>query len=320
MLLEPNRFTYLLPIRRTTPADDDEFTAYLRWVAERAELIVVDASSAPVFAAHAARWAPFSRHMPPHADLACRNGKVRGVLTGLDHASHDRVVIADDDVRYDDASLRRVVELLDRVDLVAPQNYFDPRPWHAQWDTARSLINRAFGADAPGTLAIRQSVLPARGYHGDVLFENLELMRTVAAAGGRVAMPIDCYVRRLPPSTTHFVSQRVRQAYDEFARPPRLVAALSVLPGFALLARGGRRVTLTVACALPVLIAMIGRRRGGGRAHFDRTAVLCAPLWVAERGVCAWIALLWRMRGGCPYHSSRIKTAAHSPRQLRKVA
>src|SRR3712207_6849145 len=37
-------------------------------------------------------------------------------------------------------------------------------------------------------------------------------------------------VRRLPPSAGHFLGQRVRQAYDDFAQPLRLTAELSILP------------------------------------------------------------------------------------------
>jgi hypothetical protein len=33
---------------------------------------------------------------------------------------------------YDGASLRRLLDLLDEFDLVRPQNYFDPLPWHAR--------------------------------------------------------------------------------------------------------------------------------------------------------------------------------------------
>ena len=56
------------------------------------------------------------------------------------------VVIADDDVRYDPrpAHPRRRISCATH-DLVRPQNYFSPLPWHAVWDTARTLINRAFG-------------------------------------------------------------------------------------------------------------------------------------------------------------------------------
>jgi len=33
------------------------------------------------------------------------------------------------------------------ADLVGPQNFFDPLPWHARWDSARTLLNRASGGD-----------------------------------------------------------------------------------------------------------------------------------------------------------------------------
>jgi hypothetical protein len=78
-------------------------------------------------------------------------GKVAGVTTGVRRAGFEAVVIADDDVRYEHATLQRLVEYLDDHDLVRPQNFFDPLPWHARWDTARTLLNRAFGADYPGT-------------------------------------------------------------------------------------------------------------------------------------------------------------------------
>jgi hypothetical protein len=44
-----------------------------------------------------------------------------------------------------------------------------------------------------------------------------------------------------------------------------------------------------------------------------------APLWVLERGVCAWLAVLQRLRfGGVRYGDSVIPRAAHSERALRR--
>jgi hypothetical protein len=54
--------------------------------------------------------------------LKVLNGKAWGVLTGLELASNDRVIIADDDVRYDSESLSAMADMLDVADVVRPQN------------------------------------------------------------------------------------------------------------------------------------------------------------------------------------------------------
>lgn len=67
---------------------------------------------------------------------------------------------------------------------------FAPLPWHARWDSARSFLNRAFGDDYPGTLGVQRSALEKTGgYCGAVLFENLELIRTLQAHGLRRRLP-----------------------------------------------------------------------------------------------------------------------------------
>lgn len=315
----PGPVSYVLPIRAQGTEGLEELTAYLRALAAHAEVIVVDGSDPPVFAAHAAHWAPHVRHMRPHADLGFLSGKVDGVTTGVREASHERVVIADDDVRYDAAALERMRDELGRADLVRPQNHFRPLPWHARWDSARSLLNRGIlGADHPGTLGVRRSTfISAGGYDGDVLFENLELVRTIAAAGGRVATPPDLFVRRLPPTTAHFLSQRVRQAYDDFAEPARLATSLAVLPVLALAPRR-RRVASAIALAA-VALAERGRRRGGATAVFPASASLLAPAWVLERAVCSWLAVAARARrGGVRYGGVVVRRAANRPADIRR--
>ncbi|MDB4947844.1 MAG: hypothetical protein JWM27_493, partial [Gemmatimonadetes bacterium] len=236
----PTPFTYVLPIRTARPVEDEEFDGYLRRVAERAELLVVDGSADEVFRAHARRWGGFARHVPVDGDLRAPNGKVSGVLTGVRHATHERLVLADDDVRYDGGTLEAVVAALEGAHVVRPQNYFHPLPWHARWDTGRKLLNRAMDGDWPGTFGVRRSALLATGgYRGDVLFENLEMVRTVQAAGGRVARRDDLLVRRIPPDPATFWSQRVRQAYDELARPARMAVQLAIVPALAAAAAAG---------------------------------------------------------------------------------
>lgn len=310
--------SYILPLRGPDEATTDELTDYLRWLGRRVDLVVVDGSAPAVADRRARRWADLPLRLArPDSDHAVLNGKVAGVLTGLGMAYCDRIIVADDDVRYNAANLQRVIRLLDDAELVRPQNYFDPCPWHAAWDTARSLHNRTAGGDYPGTLAFRREAIPF-GYDGDVLFENLELMRTVRAGGGRIATPLDCFVRRRPPTARHFWSQRRRQAYDDLAQPARLVGSLLVVPLTVTAAVRRRGAPLVGAAAVTVLLAEVGRRRAGGRRVFPASAPLFAPFWVLERGVCSWLALADRVfHGGCRYHGVVIRRAASSPRRLR---
>jgi hypothetical protein len=307
---------YVIPLRWSSDAGLVEITGYLRWLAGRVDVTVVDGSEPELFARHATAWAGLCRHLPPDP-LGVRNGKVAGVLTGVRLARHEKVVIADDDVRHDAVSLDALERMLEHADLVRPQNVFEPRPWHARWDTGRSLLNRALGADHPGTFGLRRSALRAAGgYDGDVLFENLELVRTVRAAGGVVRAADEVVVRRLPPDVRHFWSQRVRQAYDDFAQPGRLAAELAVAPTVALLAARRPAALLGLAAGL-VVLAEIGRRRSGGAQHFAAGAAGWAPFWMTERMVCVWLAMAERLRGGVRYSGGRIRVAAHSERELR---
>jgi hypothetical protein len=313
--------TYILPIKSYLPQSEGELTAYLRWLSTQAEVIVVDGSAPLVHAQHRAAWGGFVRHVRPAPDLATPMGKVGGVLTGVRLASHERLVIADDDVRYDAPALQRLSRALDDAHVVRPQNYFVPLPlpWHARWDTGRMLLNRLWGGDWPGTLGVRRSILRATdGYDGRAMFENLELVRTVLAAGGTESVPLGLFVARRPSTTRHFWSQRVRQAYDELARPGRLAAQLAVLPLAALgVARFGWPV-LAVSAVVVAGAAELGRRRAGGAAVFPMSGSLLAPAWVAERAVCSWLAVGARVAlGGVPYRGTILRHAATPMRVLR---
>jgi hypothetical protein len=307
--------SYVLPLRSSVPAPE-ELDRYLRWLSNRVELIVVDGSSEPVFEAHTGRWATLPvTHLHVDSDLLHYiNGKVAGVLTGVRRASHDALIIADDDVRYDAAGLEAMMVALEQADVVRPQNYFDPMPWHGCIDTGRTLLNRMSGGDWPGTIAVRRTKLVAAGgYDGDVLFENLELVRTIVAAGGVEYCPLGLYVRRLPPSPGHFWSQRVRQAYDEFARPARLLAWLAIVPGAIAVSIAGFYSALGVAAIAIVIVAEAGRRREHGTCVFPVTAALAAPLWVAERAVCAWLAVAAFVAWGGVRYRGRIVARAATP-------
>lgn len=307
---------YVLPLKWDDDAGLAGLARYLAEVVTWLPVTVVDGSAEELFTAHRRALPEAVEHVRPEPRPG-RNGKVAGVMTGVRRAREDRIVVADDDVRHTRRSLERIVGLLGHAEVVRPQNYYLELPWQARWDSGRTLLNRALGGDWPGTLGVRRSVLlGAGGYDGDVLFENLELVRTVRAAGGRECVALDVLVGRVPPTVPHFLGQRVRQAYDDFAQPGRLLAELTLLP---LLGWCVRRPGRWIAVAVVVCgTAEAGRRRAGGARVFPAGTVLWAPLWVVERSVCVWAAVAFRARGGVSYAGSRLRTAGHSRAALRR--
>jgi len=300
--------TYVLPLKASGPADL-ELSQYVAWLGSLMDVVVVDGSPLPAFAANATRWRDPVRHLPVHSRSL--NGKVAGVCDGVGAARTPWIVVADDDVRYDEAALRAIADLLARHDVVVPQNYFAPARWHTHWDTGRTLINRALRSDYAGTIALRrEAFVSTRGYCGAVLFENLELIRTLLAHGFEVHHARDLFVARRPPSARHFAGQRIRQAYDSLAQPARLFVELSLLPLLGIGVNRSRWVAPAAALAA-MTVAEVGRRRDGGRRVFSWLATVSAPLWVAERAVCSWFALGSFLRGGVRYAGRRLRIAAH---------
>jgi hypothetical protein len=307
--------TYILPLRRdVAEAPAGDLARYLQGLSQTVRVLIVDGSSAHIRAVHRAVFGEAVTVIAPDERDRCLNGKAWGVLTGLRHAG-EMVVIADDDVRWDEKGLQRALAMLAEADLVLPQNHFDPLPWHAVWDTGRTLLNRAAWHDWPGTVALRRAALPGQpAYDGDVLFENCEMVRTVRASGGRVEVALDLFVARRPPTVRHFIEQRPRQAYDDLAQPLRWALLLGLAP---VVAAGGLRVAMALGVA-SIALAEVGRRRAGGRRVFPWYTSVLSPLWVSERAAMSWW-VAWRAlsRRGVTYSGGRIRSAATPQRRLR---
>jgi hypothetical protein len=304
--------SYVLPIKWDGNQPLNELTSYLEYLSPHTELIIVDGSLPENFEKHHRFWSHLGKHIPPAAHYQFLNGKVNGVMTGITAATHDHVIIADDDVRYLVGQLHELGKLLNNHQLVSPQNYFQPRPWHGTWDSSRSLLNLALAHDYPGTLAVqRKFLLALGGYDGDVLFENLELIRTIKAGGGKVLYKNDLFVRRLPPSTKHFLSQRIRQAYDDYAQPARLAFFIMLLPLCILLAIY-KPILIALLIIASIIIAEVGRRKYGGQRVFAISCSFFAPAWLLERGICTWLALFQKLiNGGVSYNAATIRKAAN---------
>lgn len=60
-------------------------------------------------------------------------------------------------------------------------------------------------------------------------------------------------------------------------------------------------------------VAECGRRRRHGTAAFGPADAVWAPLWVGERAVTVWLAVLARLRGGVRYRGERIPRAGTRP-------
>jgi hypothetical protein len=311
--------SYILPIKWQTAGDIRELTDYLKSLSPYIELIIVDGSPETIFKVHKKAWEKIGKHIHPHPDLNCLNGKVNGVLSGLREANHESVVIADDDVRYTLGQLEQMDRLLRHAQLVVPQNYFEVSSWHGNWDTARSLLNRAVFHDYPGTLGIQRGFIHALGgYDGNVLFENLELIRTVEAGEGKILYPDSLYIRRILPTVKHFWSQRIRQAYDDHAQPFRWLFFICLLPLTIILAqRSIGFIPLIIVAS--IIIAEIGRRKSGGKNVFYPISSFFAPVWLMERGICSWLALGQKLyKGGCLYGNVIIPRAANPISKIRR--
>lgn len=305
------RCTYLLTIRRVrfNAEEATSFKNYFRILAEAGcDVLVVDGSPHEVFAAHGKSWHDECVHVPVDPQYKYLNGKVNGIHTGVNLAAHERIILADDDIRYTPDDVRRMAGLLDSFEMVRPQNYLSPLPAWARTEAARMLINRVWIAegDYPGTLGVHCGAMLRLGhYDGDVLFDNEEIVRHFRARGASVAYARDFFILKRPSSFRKWVEQRPRQAYEDFVMRAKTAFFALFLPALALLwAAAGWRWALgaaaLVACEAVVLAAH--GRGAEARRFFPPWLCLYAPLWVAERSLSTYWAFYWRIaHGGYPF-------------------
>jgi hypothetical protein len=286
------------------------FARYFRRLAGAGcEVIVVDGSPPEVFDEHARAWAAVCRHVPVDKRYKYLNGKVNGVHTGVDLASHERIVLADDDIRYTSDDIARACELLERHEMVRPQNYLTPLPWWARTESARMLVNRGAlrAGDYPGTCAFRRSTCLRVGhYDGDVLFDNEEIVRHFALKGADVLCATDFFVLKRPPTFDKWLEQRPRQAYEDFVMRAKTLLFASLVPAalaLALFADGSALLAFAAVVTLAsMLVALRGLLRDRAYGFFPAWTVLYAPLWVLERALSVYWAFYWRVRyGGYPF-------------------
>lgn len=304
--------TYVLPIRRIrfNPSDAEALRRYVNMLEETGcEVIIADGSAPGVFDEYSNVLGAVCRHVRVDRRFGYLNDKVNGIYTGIELASFDRLIVADDDIRYSTGNIRSIMHLLDHNEVVRPQNFFDPLPWWAKMEAARMLINRALlpAADYPGTCAFRRARMLAAGpYDGDVLFDNEELIRHLAQDGCTLAYATDLFVRKCPPSFPKWIEQRPRQAYEDFGMRLKTTLFLVLLPLFFLIGSlfgiAGVVVFLLTLSVLATLLATRGRARGEARQFFPAHCCFFAIFWMLERMLSTYWALYWYLtRGGYPF-------------------
>ncbi|MFN2533374.1 MAG: glycosyltransferase family 2 protein [Pyrinomonadaceae bacterium] len=304
--------SFIVPIRRVQVDGQEvaglaDYFKSLRMAG--CEVLVVDGSPSKVFEHHKKSWDGFVRHVAPDPKYTYLNGKVNGVHTGVDLASYERIILADDDIRYSAADVKRMRSLLDMFEMVRPQNFISPLPWWARLENARILINRGVlrAGDYPGTCGFRRSTMRRVGpYDGDVLFDNEEIVRHFAVNGVDVKYALDFFILKRPPKFSKWVEQRPRQAYEDFVMRLKTAAFLSVIPvtlglGFLINLRAAV-LFLTALSVLSMLVSSRGLLRNGASRFFSFSSPLFAPFWILERSLSVYWAVYWWARyGGYPF-------------------
>lgn len=310
--------TYLLPLRRVVYGSREaaELTDYFKGlVALGCDVLVVDGSPDEVFAQHHQAWVRVCRHVPVNRRFGYVNDKTNGIHTGIEQARHEKIVLADDDIRYSAEALTCLLEKLDENDVVRPQNYLEPLPWWGAMEAARMLINRATlrTGDYSGTCAFkREAMLAAGHYDGDVLFDNEEIIRHFEAQGVPVNYAIDLFVLKRPPTFRKWLEQRPRQAYEDFGLHAKTAFFFS-LPWLALVATlllgiKGLAGFFLAVILLSTLLAGYGRHRGVAAHYFPAGTILAAPAWIVERSFSSYWAGYWYLRyGGYPFGGNLLK-------------
>jgi hypothetical protein len=307
-----NSCTYLLPIRRSSfsATEAAELADYFLTLNEAGcDLLVIDGSPASVFQQHRDAWRSVCRHEQVDRSFGYLNDKVNGIHTGVNLAAVQKIVLADDDIRYTPAQIERICELLDDFEVVRPQNFLSPLPWWARMEAARMLINRATlrAADYPGTCAFRRETMLRVGhYDGDVLFDNEEIIRHFAREGARISYATNLFVQKRPPRFRKWIEQRPRQAYEDFGLRAKTALFLALpLVAIPVAFAGGLTGILFYGGAIAlssIALAAAGRLRGVAAEYFPATICFFAPLWILERTLSTYWALYWHaVHRGYPF-------------------
>lgn len=279
------RCSYLVVLETASGSSSElrELAVYLSNLAvSNFEVIVVDASDSEENS-RVLRWV--SRYVPARPQHRSAFGAVDAVRAAVDLASCDKVIVADAQVRYSEQSLDDLCELLEVHEVVEPQDYFDPMPW---WVSPLRRRASTFGFRRLAVRGLRMIELTPSPRDG---------VRRLASQGAEVFSAVRLFVRRIPPAFSDWLRDLPRRADEDFAVPMKAALFFMLLPsliGIAVVA--GLRVAGSIAGVMAfvsIVLALHGRISTGRVIPWR--ACFFAPLWILERSVSIYCALLWRV-------------------------
>lgn len=264
------------------------------------DVVVIDRSRDEKFDEHARvlRWV--ARHVSVRNEHCAPSGPIDIIRAAALVSTCEKVIVAEQDVRYTDEAIGSMCQLLDRHEVVEPQDYLAPLSWWSGIEAGRILVHRAVDSqpDHGATFGFRRSAIPSLTSlgAGEVLDDQV---RRLAAAGAEVYPAGDIFVRREPTVFSRWFAERPRAASEDFSQPMKNVFFFSLLPLLSLLALfGGLRLAGSYASAIALgSVVLAVRGRLGARDYFPLHACLLAPVWVFERSVSVYWALMRRLRG-----------------------
>lgn len=298
------RGTYLIALEQRIATFDQvqELAEYLSFIAVADfDVVVIDASPRHIVERNRRilRWV--ARHVTARPQHRAPWGVLDPVRAAIDVAACDKVIVAGPEVRYSEESLDDMCALLEMHEVVEPQDYFDPLPWWGGVDAGRMLVHRGIDPlpDHGATFGFRRTAI--RGLRArDGATPEIDPVRRLASQGAEVFSAVEVFVKRIPPLLADWWRDRPQQADYDFAMPAKTIFFFSVLPMLMVLALlAGTRVAGGYAGAIAIgSIALALRGRAGAGQVFPWRACFYAPVWVLERSISVYWALLRKVREG----------------------
>jgi hypothetical protein len=215
------------------------------------------------------------------------------VRMALDIASCEKVIVADAQVRYNKGALDHLCALLDLHEVVEPQDYFDPLPWWGGLEAGRILLRRGMGPLTEDAVTFGFRKRAVRGLRSiDSAIAGEDPVRQLESQGAEVFSAVDVFVRRIPPALGRWLRDRGRH-FDQpavFFGVLPLAVILSLLGGLHV---AGVYLGAIAFCSLALAI----RGRIGASPFFPFRACFYAPVWLLERSVSVYWALLLELTG-----------------------